>query len=531
MNRTTVKRYSAIELIDAVIDEGTFRSWDSAPQQPFVDQAYADDLKRAADKSGVDEAVLTGEGRVQGRRVAVIVSEFRFLAGSIGMAAVDRIVDAVRKATAEGLPLLAGPCSGGTRMQEGTQAFLGMVAITQAVREHKDAGLPYLTYLRNPTTGGVMASWGSLGHLTIAEPGALLGFLGPRVYEALYHEEFPAGVQLAENLYRKGLIDAVVSLEELPSIITRVLDILLPGTPSAQLKEPGGSQAVDGQLDAWEAVQRSRNPKRPDARMVLASADDVLPLSGTGQGENEPRLILALATFGTQACVVVAQQKPRHDDDPDLGPVSLRIARRGMRLAQELQLPLLTLIDTAGAQLSPQAEEGGLASEIARCLSDLVALGAPSVSVLLGQGTGGAALALLPADRTIASENSWLSPLPPEGASAIIHRSALRAAEMARSQRISVAWLRRFGVVDRIVPEPVDASLQPRQFSQDIALAIEAELAIARSLESSKRLVARTKKYSDLGRSVSLTASSDNPSRSLGRYLRVLPMLSSIEES
>ena len=151
---------------------------------------------------------------MRGRRVAVLMGEFAFLAGSIGRASADRLVAAIERATREGLPLLAGPVSGGTRMQEGTPAFVQMVRITQAVAAHKAAGLPYLVYLRHPTTGGVMASWGSLGHVTVAEPGALVGFLGPRVYEALYGRPFPAGVQTAENLFARGIIDAVVAPED-----------------------------------------------------------------------------------------------------------------------------------------------------------------------------------------------------------------------------------------------------------------------------------------------------------------------------
>ena len=157
--------------------------------------------------------MLTGEGTVFGRRVGVVACEFDFLAGSIGVAAAERITAAVERATAEGLPLVASPSSGGTRMQEGTVAFLQMVKIAAAVELHKRAHLPYLVYLRHPTTGGVFASWGSLGHVTAAEPGALIGFLGPRVYEHLYGEPFPPGVQTAENLHRHGVIDGVVPLE------------------------------------------------------------------------------------------------------------------------------------------------------------------------------------------------------------------------------------------------------------------------------------------------------------------------------
>ena len=208
-----MSRIGALELRDAVLDTGSFRSWDTTPLVVDGSEAYQRELDAAAAKTGLDESVLTGEGTVFGRRVALVACEFDFLAGSIGVAAAERITTAVARATAERLPLVASPSSGGTRMQEGTVAFLQMVKITAAVELHKRAHLPYLVYLRHPTTGGVFASWGSLGHVTAAEPGALIGFLGPRVYEHLYGEPFPAGVQTAENLERHGVIDGVVPLE------------------------------------------------------------------------------------------------------------------------------------------------------------------------------------------------------------------------------------------------------------------------------------------------------------------------------
>jgi len=200
----------AHDLLAALLDPETFRSWDSEPVDVRPDPAYAADLARARRATGLDESVVTGEGRLGGRRIAVAASEFGFLGGSIGAGAGERLTAAIERATAERLPLIAAPASGGTRMQEGTRAFLQMVKITAAVVAHKSAGLPYLVYLRHPTTGGVFASWASLGHLTLAEPGALIGFLGPRVYEALRGSPVPDGVQTAENLLAHGVVDAVV---------------------------------------------------------------------------------------------------------------------------------------------------------------------------------------------------------------------------------------------------------------------------------------------------------------------------------
>src|SRR5664280_2851385 len=192
-----MSRTGASQLLDLVVDPGTFVSWDQPagpPPSAFATPAYLADLAGATAKSGLDESVLTGEGRVRGWRVAMVLIEFDFLAGSMGVVAAERLTRAVERATAERMPLLASPTSGGTRMQEGTVAFMQMVKMTQALVAHKAAGLPYLVYLRHPTTGGVMASLGSLGHITVAEPGALLGFLGPRVFEALYGVPFPPGI-------------------------------------------------------------------------------------------------------------------------------------------------------------------------------------------------------------------------------------------------------------------------------------------------------------------------------------------------
>jgi acetyl-CoA carboxylase carboxyl transferase subunit beta len=176
----------AREALAALLDAGTFRSWDTEPADVRPDPAYAADLAAARERTGLDESVITGEGRVGGHRVAVAASEFGFLGGSIGVAAGQRLTSAAERATAGRLPLITLPASGGTRMQEGTVAFLQMVQITAAVTAHQAAHLPYLVYLRHPTTGGVLASWASLGHVTLAEPGALIGFLGPRVYQAMH---------------------------------------------------------------------------------------------------------------------------------------------------------------------------------------------------------------------------------------------------------------------------------------------------------------------------------------------------------
>lgn len=496
----TTVRLGARQLIDMVLDPGSFQSWDVPLPEPFVTtEEYAGDLERARRTSGLDEAVLTGEGTVRGRRVAVAACEFGFLAGSIGVAAAERLVNAVERATAEGLPLVASPASGGTRMQEGTVAFLQMVKISAAVARHRRCGLPYLVYLRHPTTGGVLASWGSLGHVTAAQPGALIGFLGPRVYESLYGEPFPEGVQRAENLFEHGLLDAVVPPEQLPEIAARALAVLT--APRERLPDvPELPEEHLADLPAWESVQRSRRPDRPGVRELLrVAATDVTPLHGTGQGERDPGLLIALALFGGAPCVLLGQDRRKQTEGQPLGPAALREARRGIRLASELGLPVLTVIDTAGAALSREAEEGGLAGEVARCLTDLVTAPAPTLCLLLGQGSGGAALALLPTDRVLCAQHGWLSPLPPEGASAILYRSTERAPELAGRQGIRSVDLLRAGIVDRIIAERPDAAEEAEPFLLRVGQVIQHALAELLRESAADRSDARYRRYRRLG--------------------------------
>jgi acyl-CoA carboxylase subunit beta len=500
-----VSRIGAVALRDAVLDEGSFASWDRTPLEVDADDGYRRELAAAAAATGFDESVLTGEGTVFGRRVAVVACEFDFLAGSIGVAAAERITSAIERATVERLPLVASPSSGGTRMQEGTVAFLQMVKIAAAVELHKQAHLPYLVYLRHPTTGGVFASWGSLGHVTAAEPGALIGFLGPRVYEHLYGEPFPSGVQTAENLLHHGVIDAVVPLELLRSTLDRTLRVVAdePGPPP-----PTPDVAPVPDVPAWDSVEASRRPDRPGVAYLLrhGTTDRVL-LSGfggqersdqgidTGEGEGASTL-LALARFGGQPAVVIGQ---RRVVGGLVGPRALQEARRGMALAAGLQLPLLLVIDTAGPALSAEAEQGGLAGEIARCLAELVTLDTPTVSVLLGQGSGGPALAMVPADRVLAALHGWLAPLPPEGASAIVFRDTEHAPELAAAQGIRSADLMRNGIVDAILPEHPDAADTPMEFTGRLSATIADELHRLRAVPAGVRLAGRLRRYRDIG--------------------------------
>lgn len=440
-------------VIELLADPGCFASWDEVVTDSPASSTYLAELTRARKSSGLDEAVLTGLAHVAGRPVVLVVGDFGFLAGSIGTAAAHRIVAAISRATDARLPVLACTASGGTRMQEGTPAFVRMLDIGEAIVRHRAEGLPYLVHLRSPTTGGVMASWGALGQVTMAEPGALLGFLGPRVVELLTGTSIPDGVQTSENLAAHGHVDSLVPLGQLRDVASSVLAALLDHAEPrpARASQPAASLWASGGHDVWASVEETRRADRIQLTHLHRQGLEVLtPLAGTGHGQ--PALTVALIRCAGRPAVLVAQDR-RSERRLSVG--DLRAAQRGIALAAEWGLPLITLVDTAGAELSAQAENEGLAFAVAQCIAAMKSLAIPTVSVLLGQGAGGAALALFGARHTIATQHAWLSPLSPEGASAILYRDTAHGPELAREQQIGAADLFAAGVVKQIVPEPV----------------------------------------------------------------------------
>ena len=368
-------------------------------------------------------------------------------------------------------------------MQEGAAAFVRMIDITRTLVAHKEAGLPYFVHQRHPTTGGVLASWGSLGHLTWAAPNALIGFLGPQVYEELEGKPFPSGIQTGENLLSHGIVDAVVALDQLRDLLATALELTSKEVHQRRLSRR--TEQLDQIGSAWESIETTRSEGRVTVRDVLSyGCGPTVYFKGAGNDKSRGSIIAALTRIDGQPCVFVGQDRAKQRMSP-IGPSALLEARGAIRLARELRLPLVTLVDTPGAELSKSAEEGALAGEIARCISDMSGMNVPTVSVILGQGSGGGAVALLNTDVVIATQNSWLSPLSPEGASAICFGDVTRAEEMAGRQQVGAASLHQIGFVTALVPEFDDDD------RRSLAKAVAAECAFQLGRLTEDQLVSR----------------------------------------
>lgn len=493
-----VQRIPATDVITAVTDPNSFEPWSPADLGIATyapeNEDYRNELDAARAKTGRDESVQVGRASVDGNKVVVLIGDFDFLAGSAGRAACQLLIAAMNRAIAESLPVFASPTSGGTRMQEGTPAFVLMADVAHAVARVRSAGLLFAVWLRHPTTGGVMATWGSLGTVTFGQPQALAGFLGPRVFEVLGGEPFPAGIQQTDNLANRGVIDGVVPLVDLRRVVSRLVDVTsrrVDDSEAVQIDGVGGSARPDADgasaanhsdEPAWHNVTATRQPSRPGARELIAAAlTQAATLSGTGEGQRSNAISVKIGRWHGRSVVVVAQDRAAQADGELIDPAALQTARRGFRIAAELSLPLVTVIDTPGAELSVDAEEGGLAGQIARCLAELTELPVPTISVLLGMGCGGAAIALLPADTVIAAERSWVSPLPLEGASVIRYRTADRAPQMADQQRVTATLMAADGIVDFVVPEG-DSALDQDGSDAKSTLVIDVAEAVARAI-------------------------------------------------
>jgi acetyl-CoA carboxylase carboxyl transferase subunit beta len=302
-------------------------------------------------------------------------------------------------------------------------------------------------YLANPTTGGVFASWSSLAHVTFAEPGATIGFTGPRVAATLGEPIVPADSQTAEGLLANGLVDAIVPVDDLRARFAAVLAAVAPVSGSAVVLDETGPVELDEGPTGWDAVVASRVPGRHRVLDdVLAGASVVVELAGDRSGSTGPAVFAGICRLDGGPVMVLAHRVPTSRPTA----ADLRVAQRAMIVADELRIPVVTIIDTPGATISGEQERQGLAGEIARSIDTLSSLTVPTLAVIAGQGSGGAAMAWLAADRVVAAADSWLAPIAPEAASAIVHRDTDHADEMADDQAISAIELRKQGIVDSV---------------------------------------------------------------------------------
>ncbi len=476
------------------LSAGTFRelSREVLTTDPldFTDRlAYGQRLARLQADDPSAEAVRVGFAVVGGHDVAVVCSEYGFMAGTLGVAAGERVARAFVLATAARRPVIGICRSGGTRMQEGTPAFIKMLSIGAALSEHREAGLACLSYLMDPAMGGALAAWGTQGHLVWAEPGASIALTGPRIAEAVTARRVPREEVSAEAALRRGLIDGIVPLDGLAARVAAWLDIAA-AAPTTQQEAPsrrGATQPQPSHADAWRSVVRSRSDDRPSIDTLIDAADsDLIEIRGDRSGRDDPGLVAGFIRLREHRAVTIGFRRPA-GRGAEVGPCGYRKARRAISIAAELGLPLVSFIDTRGAGAGVEVEAEGLADAVGSLIRELLGVRIPTVAVLVGEGSGAGAIGLLPADAIVALEHAWLAPIAPEAASAIVFRNTREAAQMVRSQAADTSSLQREGLVEAVVPEGPTVHHTSHRLIDAAAAALDA----MGSLSASERLLRR----------------------------------------
>ena len=467
-------RVHARRRIEMVTDEGSFEEWDSDLQggNPLEYKGYEEKLEKLQEKTGLSEAVITGKAKIDGRETAIGVCDGRFLMASMGEAVGEKIARAVERATEERLPVILFACSGGARMQEGIVSLMQMAKTSAALKHHSDAGLLYISILTDPTTGGVTASFAMLGDVILAEPKALIGFAGPRVIEQTIGQKLPEGFQRAEFLLEHGFLDAIVERPQMKAVLSKILALHENGKGTDfNRKECAQDLVADGRkeekLTAWQRVELSRRKDRPvGSDYIDALFTDFVEFHGDRYFADDKAIIGGVARFHGMPVTVIAQAKGRNTKENierNFGmpkPEGYRKALRLMKQAEKFARPVICLVDTPGAFCGLEAEERGQGEAIASNIYEMSGLKVPVVSIIIGEGGSGGALAMATADEVWMLENSIYSILSPEGFASILWKDSSKAKEAAEVMKLTAENLKAQGIVERVFAEPETYTVQ-----------------------------------------------------------------------
>ncbi len=480
-------RVHARRRIEMIADPDTFEEWDEelVTCNPLQFRGYEEKVAALQEKTGLREAVVTGRAEIDGESAVIGVCDGRFLMASMGEAVGEKITRAVERATKEKLPVILFACSGGARMQEGIISLMQMAKTSAALKRHSDAGQLYISVLTDPTTGGVTASFAMLGDIILAEPNALIGFAGPRVIEQTIGEKLPKGFQRSEFLLEHGFIDRIVGREEQKAVLAQILRMHHKNGTAAgsenraaagDSRRPRNLEKRDGfaeenpyfgnegkKRNAWESVQISRKKGRPvGSDYIFHLFTDFMELHGDRYYKDDPAVVGGLAYFQGMPVTVIAQAKgksTKENVERNFGmpsPDGYRKALRLMKQAEKFHRPVICFVDTPGAFCGLEAEERGQGEAIAKNLFELSALKTPILSIIIGEGGSGGALAMAVADEVWMLENSIYSILSPEGFASILWKDSKRADEAAEVMKLTAFDLKSLGIIEKIIPEPAD---------------------------------------------------------------------------
>lgn len=478
-------RINAWERIWLVADEGSFEELDERVRavNPIAFKAYEEKLHRLQTETGLKEGIVTGRCRIEGIPCLLGAMDSRFIMGSMGAAVGEKIVRLLERGAEEKLPVILFSVSGGARMQEGIVSLMQMAATSAAVAKLGEASQLFISFMTDPTTGGVTASFASLGDIILSEPGSIIGFAGRRVIEGTISEKLPDDFQRAEFQRAHGFLDDIVPRDRIKQTLGALLSYHYPQKPSSskvyqtiaktrQRNEAGirpegpegtilhaGDEGIP-EVKGSACLDLIRQKGRPNILDYLPLIfDEFYELKGDRLYADDPAIWGGLAILNGEPVTVIAHRKGRNLEENNAfhfgmpHPEGYRKALRLMREAEKFNRPILTFVDTAGAYCGVGAEERGQGEAIAKNLAEMSQFKVPIVSVVIGEGGSGGALGIAVADRLAMLSNAIYSVISPRGFASLLWKDQSREREAADIMRITAADLLKLGISDAVIVE------------------------------------------------------------------------------
>ncbi|MDP7413786.1 MAG: carboxyl transferase domain-containing protein [SAR202 cluster bacterium] len=500
---------TARERIDSLVDPDSFREINRSiisldPLSFASRESYTRRLFSDQRRTGLTEAVVTGTCTIGGSPTMLIVLDFGFMGGTMGCVVGEKVALALERAVKRKLPAIAIVTSGGTRIQEGVLSLMQMAKTSIAANKMNEAGLPFVAVLANPATGQAYGSFANLADVILAEPGAIVGFSSFRVIQQATEAPLSAESHMAEARLEHGLIDAVTDRRDHRTVLGVLLDLFGPRYKLTRADRGQQVSASANQPEAWDSVQMARHESRPTASDYIDRIfDSFVELHGDRVYGDDRSVMCGLGQLAGQTVVLLAQERGHGDPGTRGGrtrPEGFRKAQRGMKLASKFSLPLISMIDTPGPDLSEEAEQHGLGNAIATTMAMISALDVPTISVVLGEGGSGGALAMGVADRTLMMEHAIYWAVSPEDAAQLIYQDTDRADEAAESLKLTAYDCRELEIIDIIVPEPPGgAHADPDEAARQLRRALLGELVSLQDRPGKKLLKERYEKYRNIG--------------------------------
>ena len=523
---------TARQRIDLLADKGTFKESykyiSSMEPLSFSRRSrYRKFFSQDQNRTGLTEAAVTGVCRIGDTETMLIVLDFGFMGGTMGSVVGEKVSMAFENAARRGIPAVAVVSGGGVRIQEGVLSLMQMAKTVTAANRLRDEEVPFVVVLANPSTGQAYASFANLADVILAEPGSLIGLSPLRTLREVSKMPLPLDAHTAEAHVGHGLLDNVVDRENLQLRISSLLEILTShkhGKPNHKHLLKSGPVECEA-VEPWEAVTAARNSERPLAIAYFRSMmDPFIELRGDRLNSDDRSIIAGLGFMDGQPMAVIGQQRRQlvEGERYHVFPDGLRKAQRVIDLACRFKLPLVTLIDTQGADPGLEAEEQGIGNAIARTLSSMLTVPTPMVSVVIGEGGSEGALALSLSDRILIQQYAVYSPMSVNHTIGNAHHDHTLDREAAEALMLTAYDCQELGIADEIVPEPEGgAHVDPREAASVLQNAILTNIAHLARMSEGKLLKKRYHKFRRMGEG------SEHSQEAMGREVNLLMSITS----